>query len=103
MARSKPLEIVERIVKNMPMTGIRYRFVDTPHGRLYMALGKVETENRYMGLWAFTVGPGVAQDVTFRKDQRMKDCWELLAQTGVGVLEEFAKRHLLEEGAFRAR
>lgn len=87
----------------MPITGIQYRYADTQYGKLYMALGKVEVENRYWGMWAFLTGPGPAQDVQFKKNQSEKDCWDCLAQVGLEFMEALDKKGLLRPGAFSVR
>lgn len=101
--KSPPLAIVERIVRNLPIVGIEYLFTDTPHGRLYIALGKEALENRYHGVWAFTVGPGLAQPMEFKKDQSRKAVIRALEDQGLWMLEEMAKRGMLQEGYFRGR
>jgi hypothetical protein len=100
---STALEKIERIVRNLPITGITYRYSDTPHGKLYLALGKNEAENKYIGLWGFLVGPGIAQVMEFEKNQLRKACLNTLEIAGLTVMQDMDKRKMLEPGFFRGR
>lgn len=92
--KSKPLEIVERVVRNMPIMGIEYLWEDTPHGRVYIAFGPTVT-GTYHGAWAFLEGPGIAQPVEFRKDQTRTSVVKTLFALGREVLEQMAAQPTL--------
>lgn len=99
--KSKPLEIVERVVRNMPILGIEYLYEDTEHGPVYIAFGKEAIEDRYHGVWALTGGPGLAQDVQFVEGTRRDQVVEALFTLGRETLASLASRQLLVEGAWR--
>lgn len=93
--KSKPLEIVERVVRNMPIMGIEYLWEDTPHGRVYIAFGQEPLTGTYHGVWAFTVGPGTAQTIEFKKDQTRTSVVKALFALGREVLEQMAAQPTL--------
>lgn len=53
MAGKNRIEIVERIVRNMPVDRktLRWRFADTQYGRVRFAYGK-SAEGRFYGVWS---------------------------------------------------
>lgn len=93
--KSKPLEIVERVVRNMPIVGIEYLWEDTPHGRIYVAFGREQIENKYHGVWAVLEGPCVARPIEFTKDQPRDLIVKSLFKEGREWIEQCAPREML--------
>ena len=99
--KSDPLEIVERIARNLPVDTIEMHRADTEHGTLYFAFG-LDKNNAYHGVWAFTVGPGIARVIEFKPDQSKLGVLNELKEDGYQMLSDLAVRGMLEEGYFRA-
>jgi hypothetical protein len=95
MVKSKPLEIVERVVRNMPIMGIEYLWEDTEYGRIYIAFGREPLQDKYHGVWAFTNGLATAQTVEFAKDQTRTAVIKSLFQFGRECLYQYAARPTL--------
>jgi hypothetical protein len=100
--RSKPLAIVERILRNLPIRNPEQWYVDTKSGRLYFGLGKDDT-GRYHGIWAFTHGPGVARTIEFAPNQFKALVVKELLEDGCAMLVDMDARGMLREGYSRAR
>ena len=94
MKKSKPLEIVERIVRNLPIEKPEFLVEETAYGKLYLALGE-DHEGCYHGAWAFTEGPGICQVVTFAKNQPRRGVLNVLRQDGFGVMSDLQIRGML--------
>lgn len=97
--KSTPLEIVERIIRNLPIFDTEYWFIDTKSGRLYFGMGR-DANNCYHGVWAFLRGPGVARDLHFAKDQPHALVVKTLVEDGCGMLLEMEAKGLLMDGAW---
>lgn len=100
--RSPPLEIVERVVRNLPITNPEFLFCQTDRGPIYIALG-LDGHGQYHGVWAFTRGIGVAQPVSYAKNQLRSLVIKDLILTGFTMLTEMDSRGMLDEGYFRGR
>ena len=98
--RSPPLEIVERVVRNLPITKPEFLFVETDLGPLYIALGK-DGFGRYHGVWAFTRGIGCAQPVEYAPNQMRSLVIKDLTATGYAMLSEMHRHGMLAENYFR--
>ncbi len=99
--RSKPLEIVERVLRAMPIKHPEMWYVDTKSGRLYFGLG-LDKHGCYHGLWAFTRGPGICQDLHFAPNQPKSLVIKELLEQGAAMLVDMDARGMLREGYFRA-
>ena len=97
--RSKPLEIVERIIRNA-VKDPEFWFIDTKSGRLYFGLG-TNANGDYVGVWAFTRGPGVCQMIEFAPKQMRALVIKELLENGASMLLEMEAKGLLMEGAFK--
>lgn len=97
---SDPLEIVERIARNLPVTDLELHRADTDHGTLYFAFG-LDSTNAYHGIWAFTEGPGVARVIEFTPDQSKAGVLNELKEDGYQFLSALAEKGMLDEGFFR--
>lgn len=93
--KSTPLEIVERIVRDMPIMGIEYLYEDTEFGRIYIGFGREALQDKFHGVWAFTEGLATAQTVEFAKDQSRDSIVKALFQFGREVLYQYAARPTL--------
>lgn len=98
--KSEPLEIVERVVRNLPITKPEFLFVETDCGPLYLALG-LDGTGAYHGVWAFTRGPGMARPIHFAKNQLRSLVIKELTTDGYQMLSEMHHRGMLEPGYFR--
>ena len=96
--RSKPLEIVERVIRNF-VPKPEFHFIDTKSGRLYFTLG-LDGLNQYHGVWAFTRGPGIARDLHFAPNQPKALVIKELLEDGCAMLVEMEAKGLLVDGAF---
>jgi hypothetical protein len=97
--KSEPLAIVERVVRNLPITKPEFLFVETDCGPLYIALGK-DGFGAYHGVWAFTRGPGIARTISFAKNQLRTLVIKELLTDGYQMLNEMHGRGMLDEGYF---
>ena len=97
--KSKPLEIVERIVRNLPIKNPEFWFIDTKSGRLYFGLGK-DPAGCYHGVWAFLRGPGVARDIHFAPNQLRSLVVKELLEDGCAMLVDMDSRGMLRDGYF---
>lgn len=88
---------VERIVRNLPVTGIEYNYLDTKSGRVYAAAGRDSTD-RYHGVWAFVRDPAMAQVVVFEPGQVKSLVFKELFEQGCQALVEMDARGLLRDG-----
>lgn len=100
MKHSTPIEIIERIIRNLPIRNVEYNFIDTKSGRLYFAIG-LDARNAYQGVWAFTRGPGVARVIEYKPNQSQPLCIKQLVEDGCQMLVDMEARGLLGEGAFK--
>lgn len=94
---SQPLDIVERIVRNLPIRNTEYWYVETKSGRMYFALG-VDSSNRFHGVWAFLRGGGVARTITFDPNQYKGGAAKALLEDGCAVLLDMEARGMLRDG-----
>jgi hypothetical protein len=93
--KSKPLEIVERVLGNMPIFGREYLYRDAELGRIYIGFGKEGVEDIYHGVWAFTEPPQICQPVHFSKGVSRATVIEALFTFGREALNQFgAKKDL---------
>lgn len=99
--QSPPLEIVERILRNLPIRNTEFWYVDTISGRLYFGLG-MDFKGCYQGVWAFTRGPGIARPIEFAPNQSRGLVMKALLEDGASQLVAMDSRGLLQEGAFGA-
>lgn len=93
--KSTPLEIVERVVRNMPIMGIEYLWEDIEFGRIYIAFGREPLQDKFHGVWAFTEGLATAQTVEFAKDQSRELVVKSLFKFGRECLNQYAARPTL--------
>jgi len=98
--KSDPLEIVERVARNLPITGVELHRADTDHGTLYFAIG-LDKNNAYHGVWAFTEGPGVCRPVEFKPNQSRAGVLNELKEDGYQFLSALAEKGMLDDGFFR--
>ena len=100
---SKPLEIVERIVRNLPILGEpEFLYTDLPYGRLYYALG-LDGRGCYHGVWAFTEGPGMCQPIEFAPNQSRTLVIKELIEQGGGLMSDLHIRGMLTREYWNAR
>lgn len=83
--RSQPLEIVERIARNLPIRDLSQHYLDTKSGRLYAAIG-IDEAGRYQGVWAFTRHPPIARVLHFAADQSRALCVNKLFEDAAEML-----------------
>lgn len=100
LKKSEPLEIVERVVRNLPITKPEFLFVETACGPLYIAIG-LDGNNQYHGVWAFTRGIGMARPIHFAKNQLRSLVIKELIQDGYMMLSEMHGRGMLAENYFK--
>ena len=98
--RSPPLAIVERVVRNLPITKPEFLFLETDLGPLYIALGR-DGFGKYHGVWAFTRGPGVMQTIEFAPNQSKTLVVKELVSVGYDMLNEMHVRGMLDSGYFK--
>lgn len=99
--KSDPLEIVERVARNLPVTDLELHRADTDHGPLFFAIG-LDSNNAYHGVWAFTLGPGVCRPVEFTPNQSKGTVLNELKEDGYQMMTEMAAHGMLDEGYFSA-
>lgn len=98
--RSPPLEIVERVVRNLPITKPEFLSFDTDIGPVYVALGK-DGFGRFHGVWAFTRGIGMAQPLEFAPNQMRSLVIKELFNSGYAMMSELHQRGMLADHYFR--
>lgn len=98
--KSEPLDIVQRVVRNLPITKPEYLFIETDCGPLYIAIGQ-DGHGAYHGVWAFTRGPGMARPIQFAPNQLRSLVIKELLTDGYQMLSEMHHRGMLEPGYFR--
>lgn len=66
LKRSKPLEILERVIRNLPIKRkVVLRYADTDLARVYFGYGQ-DGNGDFHGAWGFTRHPGFARTLEFR-------------------------------------
>ena len=98
LKQSKPLEILERIVRNLPIKGrVRLNYADTDISRIYFGYGQ-DGNGIFHGAWGFTTGVGLARTLEFRKGVSENEVSIGLIADAYEVLEQAKARQLLERG-----
>ena len=95
--RSQPLEIVERVLRNLPIKNPEQWYIDTKSGRLYFGLG-LDDMGAYHGVWAFIHGPGMCQAISFAPNQLKSIVTKTLIEQGAAFLVDMDSRGMLKEG-----
>ena len=95
----RELEIVERIVRNMPIVKPRFMEFDSDLGKIYIGMG-TDAKGTYHGAWAVLRGPGFCRTLHFDPDQSEQACINTLKQDALGAMELLNDHDLLLPGAF---
>ena len=97
--RSPPLEIVERVLRNLANRNIELWYVDTKSGRLYFGIG-LDDLNCYHGVWAFLRGPGMCRPLSFAPNQLKSLVTKTLLEDGCAMLVDMEASGMLREGFY---
>lgn len=97
MARSNPLETLERIIRNLPISGkTTWRYIDTDMGRIRFAYGKA-ADGKFHGVWALddsTGTPKVCRTLEFTKENTGPMVAAHLAKEGLEILVALSARSM---------
>lgn len=89
---------LERIAGNLPAPKIDYDFVETKHGKVYLALGQA-IDGTFHGLWAVNCGArDIARTIGFTADSTMEIGKQILLDDAFMHLGQFAEAGLMDEG-----